>query len=1016
MTPEQFIATWKNNALTERAGAQPHFDDLCELLGVDKPRDPDNYCFERGAKKGGGADAKQGWADVWKRNHFGWENKKPGRDLDAALKQLTDYALQLDNPPLLVVCDRERIVIHTAFTGYPDQPREIRIDDLTDPDQRQRLRWVFTDPEKLRPEKSTAAITAEAAGQFAQLAAAMRGRGENDKNRGQQVAHFLVQCLFCMFAEDEALLPAGIFTDLLAHAGADADKAARRIEKLFTAMQKTGDEYGDHDIPWFNGGLFSIVDVPPLTPADLVALHRAAADMDWRAIDPTIFGTLFERGLDPAARAPLGAHYTDTGTIEKLIRPIITEPLAAEWEATREQIARIAPQFAMVKTRGKGQYRPNDAKQRGQALHQGFLNRLNAFRVLDPACGSGNFLYLALKALRDIEKRAHVDAIDLGLYAEVTMQTGPHNILGLEINEFAAELARVTVWIGDIQWCRRNGYPHAIDPILKPLDGIEHRDALLTFPPSPAGGEGATEALWPTADVIVGNPPFLGDKVMRGELGGDYVETLRKTYDGRVPGGADLVTYWFEKARAQIEAGKLQAAGLVATNSIRGGANRKVLERIVETTRIFEAWSDEAWVNEGAAVRVSLLCFGMRRLVGWVSPRGVTQQAAVPSVVNVGLRDTAANPTYENLLDGQPVALIHADLTAGEGINLTQAKPLAENAKTAFQGITKGGAFDIPGETARQWLRLPNPNGRPNALVVRPWRNGMDVTQRPADKWIVDFADHSEGEASLFEAPFAHVLTHVKPERDSNAERNTREKYWLFKRSAADMKKAIGSLSREIATPEVAKHRVFIWLAPGVVPDKNLIAIARDDDVTFGILHSRFHELWSLRLGTSLEDRPRYTSSSTFETFPFPAGLTPRDTAPRRARGRAGRGHRRRRQAPQRTARGLAESARVGGLGHHPGRGKGRFPETPGGQAGPRGGPEEAHPDQPLQREVGRQSGLAGPGPQATRRRRGHRLRLGRLQPGHARRGNPAPPAGAESGTRAAYPVSPSRTSAATGT
>lgn len=303
MTPEHFIATWKNNPLNERAGAQGHFDDLCDLLGVDKPRDPDNYCFERGAKKAGGGD---GWADVWKRNHFGWENKKPGRDLDAALKQLTDYALQLENPPLLVVCDRERIVIHTAFTGYPDEPREIRIDDLVDPDKRQLLKWVFTDPAKLRPEKSTAAITAEAAGQFAQLAAAMRKRGED----GQRVAHFLVQCLFCMFAEDEALLPAGIFTGLLTNAGTDADKAGRRIEKLFAAMQNKSGEYGDHDIPWFNGGLFQTVDVPPLAASDLAALHRAAADMDWRAIDPTIFGTLFERGLDPAARAPLGAHYT----------------------------------------------------------------------------------------------------------------------------------------------------------------------------------------------------------------------------------------------------------------------------------------------------------------------------------------------------------------------------------------------------------------------------------------------------------------------------------------------------------------------------------------------------------------------------------------------------------------------------------------------------------------------------------------------------------------------------------
>jgi hypothetical protein len=648
MTPEQFIAHWKNNATTERAGAQQHFSDLCDLLGVEKPRDPENYCFERGAGKSSGGN---GWADAWKRGHFGWENKKPGRDLNAALKQLTDYALQLENPPLLVVCDRERIVIHTAFTGYPDEAREIRIDQLIEPETRQILKWVFTDPEKLRPEKSTAAITAQAAGQFAQLAAAMRSRGED----GQHVAHFLVQCLFCMFAEDENLLPAGIFTDLLKNAGSDTEKAGRRIEKLFTAMQKKGGDYGDHDIPWFNGGLFSAresapgapgtartkglknIEIPPLTAADLTALHRAAADMDWRAIDPTIFGTLFERGLDPAARAPLGAHYTDTGTIAKLIEPLVSEPLAAEW-------AKVRPVLAA----GQGHGPKSKEGKAARAAYQSFLLRLNHYRVLDPACGSGNFLYLALKALRDIEKRAHIDAQEFGLQPELSMQTGPHNILGLEINEFAAELARVTVWIGDIQWCRRNGYPHAINPILKPLDGIEHRDALLTFTPvvipaptvipevlignpAPTSNQGSkanltdeldsrrrgndgvplvSEAEWPTADVIVGNPPFLGDKVMRSELGDDYVETLRKTYEGRVPGGADLVTYWFEKARAQIEAGKLQAAGLVSTNSIRGGANRKVLERIVETTRIFEAWSDEEWVNDGAAVRVSLLGFG----------------------------------------------------------------------------------------------------------------------------------------------------------------------------------------------------------------------------------------------------------------------------------------------------------------------------------------------------------------------------------------------------------------------
>jgi hypothetical protein len=472
MTPEQFISLWKDNTLTERGGAQAHFDDLCDLLGIDKPRDPDNYCFERGAKKTGGGD---GWADVWKRGCFGWENKKPGRNLDTALKQLTDYSLQLDNPPLLVVSDRERIIIHTAFTGYPDEPREIRIEQLADPATLQLLRWVFTDPLKLRPEKSTAAITEAAAGQFAAIAEAMRQRGLD----GQQVAHFLVQCLFCMFAEDENVLPTNILSDLLKNAGNDTDKAARRIATLFAAMEKSGGEYGDHDIAWFNGGLFKTIDVPPLTPADLAALYSAAADMDWRAIDPTIFGTLFERGLDPAARAPLGAHYTDTGTIAKLIKPLITEPLLAEWLIVKAVIA-----AGYDKKPGSKGFK--DAR----VAYHGFLERLHRFRVLDPACGSGNFLYLALKALRDVEKQVTIEAQEFGFAPELMMQTGPHNICGIEINEFAAELARVTVWIGDIQWCHRNGREIARNPILRTLDSIEHRDALLEFVPSPLAGEG----------------------------------------------------------------------------------------------------------------------------------------------------------------------------------------------------------------------------------------------------------------------------------------------------------------------------------------------------------------------------------------------------------------------------------------------------------------------------------------------------------------------------------------------
>jgi type II restriction/modification system DNA methylase subunit YeeA len=830
MTPEQFIARWHNNSLSERAGAQAHFDDLCELLGVDKPRDAENYCFERGAGKASGGD---GWADVWKRGHFGWENKRPGRDLKAALKQLTDYALELENPPLLVVSDREIIEIHTAFTGYPDEPRRIAIADIGQPENLQTLRWVFIDPEKLRPMKSLAAITEEAAGQFGALAETLRARDLD----AQQVAHFLIQCLFCMFAEDEGLLPRGIFTKLLTKAAADPARATNRLAALFTAMQAGGD-YGDETIAWFNGGLFATVAVPPLEKADIAALQRAA-EMDWRNIDPSIFGTLFERGLNPKKRSQLGAHYTDPATIMRLIEPVIIRPLTAEWQAAKEQIA------ATLK---KSKKQNDKAYKDAAAIFHHHLERLRNYRVLDAACGSGNFLYLALKALKDLERRANTEAEALGLQRQVNIEVSPANVLGIELDPYAAELARVTVWIGEIQWMLRNGYPVSTQPILRPLETIECRDALIKVG---AGGTAPEEAEWPQCDAIVGNPPFLGIGRKRGELGDVYVDALASVFDDRVPSGADFVVYWFEKARTQIESGKCTAAGLVATNSIRGGASRKVLDRIAASTHIFEAWSDEPWINDGAAVRVSLVCFG--------------------------------SEVAQARLDNTVVASINSDLTPG-GIDLTLARQLAENLGASFQGTSKKAAFDIDGTLARQWLPLPNPNGRPNSDVVRPWANGLVLSGRASDLWIIDYGcTMAEADAALYEVPFAYVLEHVKAKSASNRDKAVANSWWRLGRPRPEMRAALLGLPRYIATIAHSKHRFFVWLDAIVCPDQALIIIARADDLTFGILHSRFHELWSLGLCTWLGvgNDPRYTPTTTFETFPFPAGMTPRDTAPK---------------------------------------------------------------------------------------------------------------------------------------
>ena len=441
----------------------------------------------------------------------------------------------------------------------------------------------------------------------------------------------------------------------------------------------------------------------------------AASNLDWSEIDPSILGTLFERGLDPDKRAQLGAHYTDRDKIMLLVEPVVIRPWLAEWETEKTAIAAELERAGTAKSLATRTKRRNEAERRYRA----FLNRLRAFTVLDPACGSGNFLYLALQALKDLEHRVQFEAEALG-FQRAFPEIGPANVKGIEINPYAAELARVSVWIGEIQWMRRNGFSEARDPILKPLDTIECRDAILT--------PDNTEPDWPDADVVIGNPPFLGGKLLITNLGEDYVSRMFGTYAGRVPAQADLVCYWFEKAGQQIASGKAQRTGLVATNSIRGGANRRALQAATDGRRIFEAWSDEPWVIDGAAVRVSLVCFSR------IADESVS-----------GAR-----------LDGQPVDEIYADLTARrgtDGVDLTGVQRLPQNAGVTFMGDTKGGPFEVAGDQAREWLRLPaNPNGRTNADVLKPWVNGMDLTRRPAGKWIVDFGlKMSAGEAALYE-------------------------------------------------------------------------------------------------------------------------------------------------------------------------------------------------------------------------------------------------------------------------
>lgn len=839
MTPQEFIAKWSRADLKERSAAQEHFLDLCRLLGQPTPAEADAqgawYTFEKGADKTTGGS---GFADVWMQGYFAWEYKGNHANLAKAYQQLLQYREALENPPLLVVCDLTHFEIHTNFTNTAKRIYAFSLAELDQEENLAILRALFTDPERLRPEVTREHVTEQAAARFGELALSLQSRGVEP----HRAAHFLVQILFCLFAEDIGLLPNKLFSKLLGLSVRHPEAFPTQVQELFIAMRDGG--YAAYeDILHFNGGLFAEIGVEPLTKSELEVLARAA-ELDWSSIEPAIIGTLFERSLDPARRAQLGAHYTGRADIERVVEPVVMQPLRRRWgevraaaDQAKAEWDKVIPDIAAARdrrSRSAALRRSDQARQVFANILFGFQEELAEVRILDPACGSGNFLYVALSALKDLEKEIVAYGAENGLTVMLP-RVQPTQLYGLEINDYARELTQAVIWIGYLQWMTANGYQPSRDPVLQPLETIRLQDSLLDL----TDPEHPREAVWPKADFIIGNPPFLGGNKIRGELGDSYVENLFRVYDNRVPHFADLVCYFIEKARAHITAHNAQRAGLLATNSIRGGANRRVLDRIKETTQIFTAWSDEPWILEGAAVRISVIGFGQN----------------VEAILT---------------LNGAPVLAINADLT-GE-VDITIARPLPENGGISFTGIKKTGKFDIPGNLAREWLSLPvNPNGRANSDVIHPIANGIDVTRRPRDVWIIDFGvEMPEKAAALYEAPFEYVLKHVKHVRITNRVPQLAERWWIHERPRADMREALAPLDRYLATPAVAKYRIFVWLGKNVIPDHQLNVFARDDDYFFGVLHSRGHGIWSNRIGTSLEDRPRYTPTTTFETFPLP--------------------------------------------------------------------------------------------------------------------------------------------------
>ncbi len=860
MTPQQFVSKWRHVQLKERSAAQEHFLDLCQLVQHPTPAEFDptgeKFTFEasvtltpslarlpspreappKGAGRGVGGEGR-GFADVWKKGFFAWEYKGKHANLAKAYQQLLQYRESLQNPPLLVVSDTDQIVIHTNFTNTIKRVETLTLDDLLTPTGLAALKAVFYEPERLKAVKTTDQVTREAAAEFARLADLLRGYGEDP----HRAAHFLIRLLFCLFAEDIELLPPKLFSRLVNQTRPKPADFTALLRQLFQAMA-SGGWFGVEKIAHFDGGLFDADDLVLELDSEGMRLLAKIATLDWSSMEPSILGTLFERSLDPTKRSQLGAHYTSKEDILLIVEPVLMQPLRRRWAEVKSEAVALAAKRDNAKSAAARTKAANELT----GLLLGFAAELAQVKVLDPACGSGNFLYVALKQLLDLWKEVSTLAGQVGLTLfSPALAPSPAQLYGIELNAYAHELAQATVWIGYIQWLRDNGFGQPAEPILKPLHNIRQMDAILAYA---ANGQ-PFEPAWPEADVVIGNPPFLGGGKLRAELGDKYTEAIFKLYGSRIPNFSDLVCYWFERARFLVESGKVKRAGLLATNSIRGGANRKVLERIKASGNIFMAWSNRPWILEGAAVRVSMIGF-----------------------------DNGSQT--ERILDSQSVNSINPDLTSTA--DLTIAKILTENANISFEGTKKYGPFDISDELARQLLAAPlNPNGRPNSDVVKPWINGLDLTRRPRNMWIIDFGvDMPEDQAALYEKPFEYVRENVKPQRETINEDKSRENWWLFQRTRPAMRNAISSLSRFIVTPRVSKHRLFVWSTHPTVPDTAIVVVAREDDYFFGVLHSHIHEIWALKMGTSLEDRPRYSQTMTLETFPFPwpPGQEPQDS------------------------------------------------------------------------------------------------------------------------------------------
>jgi hypothetical protein len=934
---DAFIARWSASGAAERANYQLFLSELCDLLAVPRPdpAGPDDsqnaYVFEKNVVfQHGDGSTSVGRIDLYKRACYVLEAKQ-GADAVSAEKPLSlaaqeakrklklgsakrgtavwddamlrakgqaeQYARSLPasegRPPFIVIVDvGHSIELFSEFSctggAYVPFPaagsHRLFLADLARPEIRERLRLVWTAPHELDPARRSARVTRDIAASLARLAVSL----EKDGHAPHTASTFLMRILFTMFAEDVGLLMRGGFTGLLKSLADTPEHFAPMIEELWKKMDTGGFSTSLRTaILQFNGGLFENAAALPLNRDQLLLLIEAAQS-DWRDVEPAIFGTLLERALNPVERHKLGAHYTPRAYVERLVMPAIIQPVRAEWEATHAAAVVLATAGDLKKAAG---------------LMKTYHQTLCHLRILDPACGTGNFLYVTLEHLKRLEGEIFDALAQLGERQAVLDYTGetvgPHQFFGLEINPRAAAIAELVLWIGTLQWHFRNrGNVAPPQPIIRNFHNIQGRDALIdsdgaepvldaegkpvtrwdgrTTKPHPVTGREVPDesartpvvrylnprpAQWPEVDYVIGNPPFIGPALMRQALGDGYTETVRQVH-ADVGESSDFVMYWWNHAAALARAGKIRRFGFVTTNSLRQTFNRRVLETHLAAEpplSILFAIPDHPWVDaaDGAAVRIAM-------------------------TVAVGVRQdgTLSQVTSEKETDGDHYAVefsttrghINADLTTGADVSA--AVSLQANDQISCPGVKlHGDGFIVTREEAAVLGLGHDPD---IALHIREYRNGKDLTAKPRNVMVIDLFGVSEAQLlEKFPSIYQLLTERVKPHRvatkgtTSDADQYAKS-WWIFGKPRRELRNALIGLPHYIATVETSKHRFFQFLDASILPDNMLVNIALDDAYALGVLSSRLHVCWALATGGTLEDRPRYNKTRCFETFPFP--------------------------------------------------------------------------------------------------------------------------------------------------